>query len=151
MPFEKVDLSSDTLLFRDDRYIITEWEPIKKRNDISFGISCVFIEHGWKISAMMDQNKSIKYWYCDIIDIDYDNENDTYYLYDLLTDVKIYNGRTEVLDLDELAEAFNQGLITKEQILMSLTRTQKLLNFAYKSDLPSYAKNIIKQLTGREC
>ena len=41
--------------------------------------------------------------YCDIIDIDYDIENDTYYLYDLLTDIRINKDSIEVLDLDELA------------------------------------------------
>jgi len=151
MPFEKVDLSGDTLLFRDDKYIVTEWVPIKKRDDISFGISCVFIDEGWKISGMMDEDKNIKYWYCDIIDIDYDIENDTYYLYDLLTDIRINKDSIEVLDLDELAEAFSQGMITEEQVLMSLKRTNNLLSFAYKNDLPSYTKSIIRKLTGKEC
>lgn len=152
IPSETVDLSSDTLLFRDDRYLITEWKPIKPRHDIAAGISCVFLEQGWKVSAILDCENKIKYWYCDIIDINYEKETDTYSLYDLLTDVKILDDkRIEVIDLDELATAFEEGLITPKQLSMSLKRSNNLLNMIYNSDLPTYVLNIIREHTGRGC
>ena len=149
IPSEIVDLSKDVLLFRDQHYLITEWIPIKPRNDIAHGVSCVFLEHGWKISAFMDVTKKLKYWYCDIIDINYDEKTDTYYLYDLLTDIIIKNERyTEVVDLDELAEAFDEGLITKEQLSMSLKRSNSLLNMIYSNEMPKLVYDIIRNKTG---
>ncbi len=151
VPAEVVDLSSDTLLFWDQRYLITEWKPIKPRKDIARGISCVFLERGWKISAFLDEEKKIKCWYCDIIDIDYSCDTDTYRLYDLLVDVKIKpNGKVEVLDLDELALAFEQGLITQKQLTASLMQTKNLLDFIYSSDLPSFMLDIIRNCANRE-
>lgn len=151
IPSEITDLSSDELLYRDKRYLITQWEPVKPRTDISYGLSCIFIEDGWKVSAIMDQDKRIKYWYCDIIDIFYEEENDTYFIYDLLTDVKIRaDGMIEVIDLDELASAFEEGLITKDQILASLKKTNSLLSLIYSLDLPTHIMNIVRELTGLE-
>ncbi|NMA66475.1 MAG: DUF402 domain-containing protein [Clostridiaceae bacterium] len=151
IPSETVELSSDILLYRDNQFLITEWVPIKPRNDISNGISCVFLDNGWKISAMMDSKRKIIYWYCDVIDIEYNKTNDTYFLYDLLIDIKITDGRVEILDLDELAKAYEEKLISKEQVLMSLKRTDNLLRLAYKVNLPVYVNEIIRKLTGREC
>ncbi len=152
IPSETVDLSSDTLLYRDDRYLITKWKPIKPRDDISAGISCVFIENGWKISAIMDHENRIKYWYCDIISIEYDHSSDTFYLYDLLTDVRIMpDGRVEVIDLDELAVAFDEGLITQKQLFLSLKRSNDLLQLIYNSDLPALLLDIFRNHTGWEC
>lgn len=151
IPFETVDLSSDSLLYRDEHYLITKWLPIKPRNDISSGISCVFLEHGWKISAFLDSQNKIKYWYCDIIEIEYNESTDTYYLNDLLTDIRILpDGRVEVIDLDELAIAFEEGLITDRQLSMSLKRSNELLNMIYGNKMPSFAVDIIRSHTGRE-
>lgn len=148
IPSEIIDLSSDALLFRDQRYLITEWKPIKPRSDISWGISCVFLENGWKVSAFLDADKKIKYWYCDIIDIDYDQETDTYRLYDLLIDVKIMmNGKVEVIDLDELAIAFEEGLITQKQLSISLKQSNNLLNLIYNSDFPTFVVDVIRNCT----
>ena len=151
IPPETTDLSSDTVLFRNDRYLITQWTPIKARDDIAYGISCVFIDKGWKISAFMDHDRKIKYWYCDIIDIEYQQKTDTYYIYDLLTDVKItIDGRVEVMDLDELAEAFEKGLITAERLSKSLRRSDSLLQLIYNVDLPAQVLDIIRDYTGWE-
>lgn len=151
IPSEIVDLSSDTLLFRDQQYLITEWKPIKPRNDISWGLSCVFLENGWKISAFFDDDKKFKYWYCDIVDIEYRQETDIYNLYDLLVDVKVMNdGKVEVIDLEELAFAFETDLITPKQLSMSLRKTSELLNFIYSSNLSATVRDIIFNCTGKE-
>ncbi len=152
IPSETVDLSSDMLLYRDQRYLITHWNPIKPREDIAFGISCVFLEKGWKISAILDHERKLKHWYCDIIEIEYEKSTDTYYLYDLLTDVRILNdGRVEVVDLDELAIAFEEGLITAKQLSMSLKRCNSLLDLVYNQELTKQVSHIIREHTGLEC
>ena len=46
------------------------------------------------------------YWYFDIVEYDYDKENNSLTSLDLLADVIVYpDGFVKVLDLDELAEA----------------------------------------------
>lgn len=152
IPSETVDLSSDVLRYRDEHYLITDWTPIKPRNDIAFGVSCVFLQQGWKISAILDREKKLKYWYCDIIEVEYDEATDTYHLYDLLTDVRIMpDGKVEVIDLDELATAFDEGLITPRQLSLSLTQTSSLLALIYDMELPKKAYHIIREYTGLEC
>ncbi len=152
IPSETVDLSADTLLYRDQQYLITQWAPIKPRSDIAGGISCVFLEKGWKISAVWGDDKKIKYWYCDIIELSYDAVSDTYHLYDLLTDIVIFDdGRVRVIDLDELAAAYEQGLITKQQLLTSLRCSHSLLERAYQVDLPGQVLNIFRHYAGWEC
>lgn len=149
IPSETIDLSSDTLLYRDNKYLITKWYPIKPRDDILSGISCVFLEQGWKISAFFGQDNEIIYWYCDIVDVNFDQETDTYYLYDLLIDVKILpDGRIEIIDLDELATAFEENLITPRQLTMSLKQSHSLLELIYARDVPEYMREIIISHTG---
>jgi predicted RNA-binding protein associated with RNAse of E/G family len=149
IPPETIDLSSDKLLYRDNKYLITKWIPIKPRNDIKSGISCVFLEKGWKISAFFGQDNEIIYWYCDIVDINFDKKADIYYLYDLLTDIKIMpDGRVEIIDLDELAIAFENNLITREQLIMSLKQSSSLLDLIYTHNFPECIRKIINRLTG---
>jgi len=147
MPYEVVELFSDRILFMDNRILITSWEPIHPRDDIMSGISCVFLEEGWKINAMKDAQGNIT-WYCDIVDVRYDAEEDALYFHDLLVDVVLRKGaRLEVLDLDELAEAYEQGLVTKEQLLLALKRCNKLLQKIYTTDVPSWITELIGSLT----
>ena len=149
IPLETIDLSSDKLLYRDEDYLITQWIPIKPRMDIAGGISCVFLKKGRKISAFMDEGEKILYWYCDIIDIEYKYETDTYLLYDLLADIKIMpDGRVEVIDLDELAMAFEEDLITKKQLTASLRKGNALLKLIYAGKVPDIVREILLEHTG---
>lgn len=149
IPSETIDLSSDTFLYRDNKYLMTQWNPIKPRSDITGGISCVFLEKGWKISAFFGPDKRFIYWYCDIVDVNFEKEADTYYLHDLLIDIKIMpNGRVEVIDLDELAIAFEDHFITNEQLVMSLKQSNSLLDLIYACDISEYVREIIIKHTG---
>ena len=54
---------------------------------------------------------------------------------DLLADVLIYpDGFVKVVDLDELADAEEAGIITKDQLLKSLRTLDKLLGMIYSGD-----------------
>lgn len=137
IPFETVDISSDELLYRDEEILITRWKAIKPRTDISGGISYTFLKEGIKISRFYDASKKFAYWYCDIIDVEYDSTSDKYTLIDLLLDVKLMSdGTMKVLDADELAIALEQGLITQEQACRSLKKMDKILQMVYKSNFP---------------
>ncbi|HEY5584080.1 MAG TPA: DUF402 domain-containing protein [Ruminiclostridium sp.] len=137
IPFETVDISSDELLFRDDELLITRWNVIKPRADISVGISYTFLKEGIKISRFYDAYKKFVYWYCDIIDVKYDSVIDQYTLIDLLLDVKLMpDGTMKVLDANELAIALEEGLITQEQACSALKKMDTILQKIYKNSFP---------------
>jgi uncharacterized protein len=137
IPFETVDISSDEMLYRDDDILITRWKAIKPRADISGGISYTFLKEGIKISRFYDANKKFVYWYCDIIDVEYDRAVDQYTFIDLLLDVKLMpNGTMKVLDADELAIALEEGLITQEQACSSLKKMDYILQKVYNNSFP---------------
>ncbi len=137
IPFETVDISSDEVLFRDKNLLITRWSAIRPRNDISGGISYTFLSKGIKISRFYDGDKKFAYWYCDIIDVKYDETLDQYTLIDLLLDVKLMpDGTMQVLDADELAAALEQGLITQAQACSSLVKMDTILKSVYDGSFP---------------
>ncbi|KNY29109.1 DUF402 domain-containing protein [Pseudobacteroides cellulosolvens] len=137
IPFETVDISGDEMLYRDDSLIITRWKVIKARKDIDRGVSFAFLKDGYKISRFYDPEGNFVYWYCDIIDVEYDSVKDTYTLTDLLVDVKILpNGEIRVLDVDEVADALEENIITKEQACDSLRKLHKLLELIYSGEFP---------------
>ena len=62
---------------------------------------------------------------------------------DLLADVIIYpDGFVKVVDLDELVTALNDGLITLDQLKLSITRLDKLLNIIYEDKFDILTQNI---------
>lgn len=128
IPAETVDISGDRLLHRDAEHLVTAWKPIRPRTDFDHGQSCVFLQEGVKVSRFMDAGGNTLYWYVDLVDIRYDAPTDTYRLHDLLADVKIHpDGRVEIIDLDELADAIEQNLITREQSILALRILDRLL------------------------
>jgi len=137
IPYETVDISSDEMLYRDDELIITRWKAIRPRTDIGRGVSFAFLKDGYKISRFYDPQGNFVYWYCDVIDVEYDAARDTYTLIDLLVDVKILpNGEVRVLDIDEVADALDENIITKEQASDSMRKLHKLLDLVYRGEFP---------------
>ncbi len=137
IPFETVDISSDELIFRDEKLLITKWKAIKPRNDISGGTSCAFLDKGYKISRFFNAEGNFAYWYCDIIEVKYENTEDKYELVDLLLDIKVFpNGELRILDADELAEALEKGLISQEQACKSLRILNNLLEMINEGKFP---------------
>lgn len=137
IPFEVVDISSDDLLFRSDNILITRWKAIKERTDLYGGISYTFLKDGMKLAKFFGPKGDFLYWYCDIIDILYDEEKDTYTFEDLLLDVKIMpNGEVRVLDADELAEALETGLVSSEQVGRALRILDRVLKMIYDKKFP---------------
>ncbi len=136
IPMEEVDISGDEVLFLNDERMITRWDPINPRNDFAKGYSITFLKNGYKISKVMNRALELKYWYCDIIDIETADDGKTYRLVDLLLDVKITpDGQVIVMDMDELALAMEKKLITQEQAFRSLRRCDSLLKQIYSGEL----------------
>lgn len=135
IPNEIVDISKDKVILLTDELMITEWVPINKREDISYGKSYTFFNKGWKISKFYNKNKELIYWYCDIIECKISNEE--YTIIDLLVDVKIYeNGEYEILDMDELDEAVRSGLIDENKKKEALDKLNGLLEIIENRNFP---------------
>lgn len=135
IPFETVPLKDDSIILMEDGVIVTKWNVLKPRKDFQKGISCYFYKEGYKISRFMDAEGSLVYFYCDIIDTEYSEKDNTYIFTDLLADVIIYpDGRVKVVDVGEIAEAMENGLISNSLVIKALSRLDKLLGIVYTVD-----------------
>ena len=146
IPAETVDISSDQLLYRDGEHLVTAWKPIRPRKDISGGVSCLFVSKGIKVSRFLDARGELLYWYIDLVEVRWDQGTDTYELHDLLADVRILpDGQVEIVDLDELADALEQGLITAEQGIRALRTLHALLADIHAGIQPALAATWMRQ------
>ena len=132
IPQECVLLKDDRLLYRDDQIIVTGWNTLKPRKDLHHGFSCYYLQEGIKVSRFYKEDNSLLYWYCDIVDYDYDVKTDTYIITDLLVDVIVYPDRfVKVVDIDELVAAQETGLLTEDMLKKSLLTLNRLLQIIY--------------------
>ena len=133
IPSECILLKDDIILEQNDEFIITKWNTIHPKPDFSHGCSCYFLREGIKVSKIYREDGSLVYWYCDIVDFSFEESTETLTVTDLLADVILYpEGRMEVVDLDELAEAMERELITKEQMTTFLRNLNHLLSMIYR-------------------
>lgn len=143
IPDEVVELKDDLILSITDDLIITSWDVLKPRRDISRGISAYFIKKGVKVSKVFDNAGQMVYWYCDIIETEYNAEANTYTFIDLLIDVLVYpDGQVEVLDMDEFADAMEQGILSMGLIAKAMRITDDLLHVIYDGKFSEYTDPI---------
>lgn len=143
IPEECVFLKDDVILYQDNEVIITQWNTLHPKKTLHHGYSCYFLERGFKVSKFYDHANQLISWYCDIISHTFDAEDNTYVFTDLLVDVIIYpDGFVRVVDLDELADAQRDQLITQDEMQMALRRLDKLLCLIYKGGFPRLQKYI---------
>ena len=133
IPAECILLKDDIIVAQDDEVIITKWNTLNPKTEFSHGCSCYFLKEGLKVSKMYRADNSLLHWYCDIVDYSYDESQESLTVIDLLADVIISpEGRMKVVDLDELAEALERDLITKEQMTTCLRNLNHLLTLVYR-------------------
>lgn len=143
IPDEIVFLKDDIVVSANEERIVTKWKVLKKRADFSHGASCYFLKKGIKVSKFIDDNENLLYWYCDIINYEYNKEENTYTFNDLLIDVIIYpDGFVKVVDMEEIADALEQGLIDEEVVKSSLRKTNALLTDIYNGNFDKYTEFI---------
>ena len=129
IPDECIELKDDIILYRDREVIVTKWNTLRPKKTLHHGYSCYFPDRGFKVSKFYDHNGNLISWYCDIVSHTYDEASDTYVFTDLLVDVIVYpDGFVRVVDLDELADALRDSLITGEQLQTTLRHLDKLLS-----------------------
>ncbi|MBR6159064.1 MAG: DUF402 domain-containing protein [Lachnospiraceae bacterium] len=132
IPEETVRLDKDEILFMDDGHIVTRWNAIKPKKILHHGCSCYFLKEGFKVSKFYREDGSLIYWYCDIIEYTYDPGENSYVFTDLLADVLIYpDGRVQVIDVGEIADALTDGTLTTYQMIPALRSLDDLLGRIY--------------------
>lgn len=133
IPAECILLKDDVIAAQDEETVITKWDTLNPKAAFSRGCSCYFLAEGVKVSKMYRSDDSLLYWYCDIMDFSFDPQENALTATDLLADVIIHpGGGVKVVDLDELAEAMERNLISKEQTTSCLRSLNHLLSLIYR-------------------
>ena len=109
IPDEIVELKDDRIVYHEGNIMITEWDVLHPKAKFSHGISCYYMDKGWKISKFLNKKKELVYYYCDIIETAYLKAENAYIFTDLLADVIIHpDGAVEVVDLGELSSQLTE-------------------------------------------
>lgn len=134
IPEECILLKDDVILSCDEEHIITSWNALHPKKDLHHGMSCYFLKEGFKISKFCHEDNSLLYWYCDIVDYNYNSVDNSLIVTDLLADVIIYpDGFVKVVDLDELVTALESRSISLDTLKSSLMRLDRLLGLIYSN------------------
>lgn len=148
IPFENVKLTNDIILYADDKRIVTRWNCLSPREDMDHGYSLYILEDGVKISKFCKKDGSLCRWYCDIVEYTFESDTNTLTSLDLLLDITISpEGFVRVLDMDELADAHENGLIDDALLHLSLIRCNTLLcriNSGKFSEYTDYIDSFIR-------
>lgn len=143
IPSECVELKDDTIVYQDSDRIVTIWNTLKPKKEFSHGISYYVMNEGIKVSKFYRDDNSLTYIYVDIINTEYNQKEDSYVFTDLLADVIVdEDGKYRVVDLDELADAINKDIISKEYVSESLQKLNNLLLSIYNGTFKEYVKFI---------
>jgi len=132
IPNETIYLKDDKILYQDNDVIITKWNVLRPKDAFDHGISCYYLKQGYKISKFLDEKDELVYFYCDIIDTEYNEAENSYIFSDLLADVIVLeNGFVKVVDLAELADCLDNGIISEKNVKDALRRLDALLQIIY--------------------
>ena len=143
IPDECILLKDDIIISCDENVILTKWNTLKPKKDLHHGYSCYLLNEGIKVSKFYREDNSLIYWYCDIVDYQFNEDKSELVATDLLADVLIYpDGFVKVLDLDELADACQMGMISGELLQESLRTTNRLLETIYQGNFGKYMQYI---------
>ena len=139
IPAECIYLKDDHVISYENNRIITTWGALHPKKDLHHGISCYFFDDGFKVSKFYKEDNTLLYWYCDIIDYEYDSEKNDLVVTDLLADVIIYpDGFVKVVDIDEMVDALDENSITLDQLKTSLRNLNRLLSCIYSGEFKKY-------------
>ena len=139
IPAECIELKDDVIVEQREDRIITKWKTLKPKKEFDHGTSCYFLNDGIKVSKFYREDGSLLYWYCDIVNYEFSENGNILTVTDLLADVVIYpTGRIKVMDLDELAEAYEGELITKQQMSACLRQLNALLTLIDRDKFEKY-------------
>ena len=143
IPDECLLLKNDRILYMDSSIIVTGWQAIHPKPSLSSGFSCYYLDRGYKVSKFLRDDKTPRFWYCDIVDYGEGIRDGKLVVTDLLADVVIYpDGSIRVVDLDELADAFEEKLIDSATMTIALRNLSSLLTNIYDGGLDELTRPI---------
>lgn len=161
IPDECILLEDDVIHRCDGGVVVTSWDTFHPKKDFDHGASVYYLQKGIKVSKFLRSDGSLAFWYCDIVDYEYGGavndadpagempaggaavsrtpgilpEYESLTCIDLLADVIIFpDGSVKVVDLDELVEAAERGLISEQTLHSVLLRVNDLLQTIYRGD-----------------
>lgn len=147
IPDECIHLKDDKILLQNKEIILTSWQVLHPRKDFSHGFSCYYLKQGCKVSKFCRSDDSLLYWYCDIVDYQPGRQEGDLIIMDLLADVICEpEGQVKVVDLDELARAFSEGLLGPPLLEKSLLSLNRLLTEIYQNGIGHLARPIEEML-----
>ena len=159
IPNECILLAEDRILSFEQNRLVTVWDAIHPKKNLHHGISCFFLDEGIKMSKFYRQDNSLVYWYIDIISakwsddipdltqtfsIRYDSaagdfQKETGHclvVTDLLADVLLYpDGQVRVVDLAEISDALESGLLDVMTASHALRLTDRILKSVYDGSI----------------
>lgn len=143
IPQECFRMDKDEVVYLDDSTLVTRWKTIKPHPDFASGISFHDFNNHWKISRLAKKDGSLYYWYCDIVNVTIDKMASSYTIEDLLVDIVVFpDGTVRVVDLDELAQAFDKGLISGKLLSTALKSADALLRLIQNGGFKKYQERI---------
>ena len=149
IPEECVRLKDDIILLNAPGLLVTSWKALKPRPDLSHGFSCYYLDEGYKISRFYAADGSLLYHYCDIISASYLPESGSLIVTALLADVIIYpDGFVKVVDLEEMADALEAGVLDIPLLRTALRSLNRLLQDIYAGKLPELSRPMERFDTG---
>ena len=129
VPDELIHLKDDRILqYIPGELLVTEWKTLKPRKDFVRGVSAIFLDRGIKVSKLFHSDQQLSHWYCDVGMFRLTPESNSLTFEDLLFDVVVWpDGHYDVLDIGEAADAYQSGLISKEQLIYAMQALNYLL------------------------
>lgn len=135
IPNECILLKDDERISFDGDRFVTKWSALHPKPDLHHGISCYCFDLGCKVSKFYTAENKLLYWYIDIISHDWNADKTSLVVTDLLADILIYpDGFVKVVDVDEIADAFENGLISAQQLATSLRTLDRVLSVIYSGE-----------------
>lgn len=146
IPEECILLKDDIILDMNEEYILTKWNTLKPKKILHHGDSCYYLHKGVKVSRFYTEDNLLICFYCDIVSYAWNEEKTSLFTTDLLLDILVYpDDSFKMLDMDELAFAHDQKLISDTLLQNSLLTANRILNEIYDKKFheiytPAFAK-----------
>ena len=132
IPDECILLKDDSILEVTEDHILTRWNTLKPKKILHHGDSCYYLNKGVKVSRFYTRDNLLICWYCDIVSYEWNEDKTSLTSTDLLLDILDYPDKSfKILDMDELAQAHAERLISDELLQRSLLTANHLLNDIY--------------------
>ncbi len=156
IPDELVFLRDDEIVSVTEDKILTRWHSLNARTDFAYGESVYYRKKGLKVTRVLDENRNFLHWYIDVVrecgpealnvgpdtrlntaaaeylGSERDPRDQVKVYEDLLLDVTVLpDGLIRVLDMDEVMDAFEQGMITENMLRQSIDTCYAYINKLY--------------------